>query len=751
MASEYHKLANVIEIADAAALTIPRARLLYDAAARQRDFTIVQLLRYGKDETPKLEFIIVDVECDGVPPKNSVGIQYRERLALCVSDDPKRLVEVLALRKDFPVLMHQNQGVPGAAASLCLYFEPVAAVMRTWTPQSFLRRIQWWLEKSARRELHPADQPVEHLFFATKYELVLPWNLPALRKSAEHCFVIARGPERPGGGFTCFLEAVPKDAAVKIGTTAPIELVLPPIVHGFVERDPATLGQLADILSRRGIELLPTLRATLQARVGNNGVAASADDKSTVVLLHIPLCRAEGEKPVGMTHRAFVLLTGGLELGVATGALFFHEKKYFSAAGLMGEQPATDWRAQSLLPMAVLRRNDAVAARKQSGIADEGPAGVLIGAGSLGSAMLNLWGRAGWGRWSVIDKDHIKPHNLSRHTAYSQHIGCPKASVVADLHAAAMDGATEVTPLDADASDFSPGAVADALSGATLVVNASTTLEYPRSVSAIDHFARHFSAFVTPTGNAAVLLAEDSQRLNRLRTLEAQYYRALIQEDWGSNHLAGNVGSFWSGASCRDISMVLPYSRIMGQASTLAEQIPAAVAQNGAMIRIWQRDPIRGAVEVHDVSVATERRMQLGEFALFIDVGVEQQLRDMRTKGFPNETGGVLLGYYDFNISAVVVVAGLPPPPDSKSSPGSFERGVAGLAEAVAEASRRTAGVVGYIGEWHSHPQGHSASPSRDDLVQLVHLALGMADDGLPAVQLIVGEQDLQILQGEVK
>ncbi|MBD9663216.1 ThiF family adenylyltransferase [Variovorax sp. VRV01] len=751
MTGEYHELANVVEIADAAALTIPRARLLHDAIVRQRDFTIVQLLQYSKDETPKLECIILDVECDGVPPKNSVGIHYRERLALCVSDDPKLLVEVLALRKDFPVLMHQNQGAPDAPASLCLYFEPAAAVMRTWTPQSFLRRIQWWLEKSARRELHPADQPVEHLFFATKYELVLPWNLPALRKSAEHRFVIERGPERPGGGFTCFLEAVPRDAAVKSGTTAPIELVLPPIVHGLVERDPATFGQLADLLSRRGIELLPRLQATLQARVGDKGAAVSGDDKSTIILLHIPLCRAEGEEPVGMTHRAFVLLTGGLEFGVAIGALFFHEKRYFSAAGLMDTQPTTEWRAQPLLPMAVLHGNDAVAARRQSGITDEGPVGVLVGAGSLGSAMLNLWGRSGWGRWSVIDKDHIKPHNLSRHTAYSMHIGRPKASVVADLHAAAMNGATEVTPLDVDASDFSAGAVADALSSAKLVVDASTTLEYPRGVSAVDRFARHISAFVTPSGNAAVLLAEDSQRLIRLRTLEAQYYRALIQEGWGANHLAGNAGSFWSGASCRDISMVLPYSRIMGQASTLAEQIPAAAEQDGAMIRVWQRDPVRGAVEVHDVAVATERRMELGEFALFIDSGVEQQLRDMRTKGFPNETGGVLLGYYDFNIGAVVVVAGLPPPPDSKSSPSSFERGVAGLAEAVAEASRRTAGVVSYIGEWHSHPPGHSASPSRDDLVQLVHLALGMADDGLPAVQLIVGEQDLQILQGAIK
>ena len=751
MAEGYHELTNVSALADEVGLTIPRAKTLFDVVSRQRDYAVVQLLQHCDDGTPKLEYIVVEVECDGVPPKNGVGINYRERLALCVSDDPKQLIEVLAMRKDFPVLMHQNQGILDVPASLCLYFESAAAVMRTWTPQSFLRRIQWWLEKSARGELHPTDQPVEHLFFATRYELVLPWNLSTLRKSAEHRFVIAQGPERPDAGFTCFLEAVPKDAAVKTGTAAPIELVLQPILHGFVERDPATLGQLADILSRRGIDLLPSLRAALQARVGAKGVVASADDKCTIILLHIPICRADGAEPVGMTHRAFVLLAGALELGVAVGALFIHEKKYFSATGLIGAQPATEWRSQPVLPMAVLSQNDAAAARKQSGITEKGPAGVLVGAGSLGSAILNFWGRAGWGRWTVVDKDHIKPHNLSRHVAYAQHIGYPKATVVAELNAAAMHGASEIIPLNADASDFKPGAVTDALSSVKLVVDASTTLEYPRAASTVDGFARHFSVFVTPTGNAGILLAEDAQRLLRLRTLEAQYYRALIQENWGRNHLTGNTGSFWSGASCRDISVVIPYSQIMGQASTLAEQIPLAVAQDGALIRVWQRDPVRGTVDVYDVPVASERRMQLGEFDLFVDASVELQLRDLRTKGFPNETGGVLIGYYDFNVNAVVVVAALPAPPDSKSSPGSFERGITGLAEAVTEATRRTAGVVGYIGEWHSHPPGHSASPSRDDLVQLVHLALGMADDGLPAVQLIVGEHDLQVLQGTVK
>lgn len=670
---------------------------------------------------------------------------------VCVPIDPKQLIEVRALRKGFPVLIHQNQGVPGDAASLCLYFEPPAAVLRTWTPQAFLRRIQWWLERSARGELHPADQPVEHLFFATKYELVLPWNFDELRKDSTHRFVIYRGEQRPNQGFTCFVDAIPASERAKVTTLAHINLELPPIVHGFVERDPQTLGQLADLMAGRGIDFVPMLEAELRQRVGEKGIPESAEDTLALILLHIPVCRTAGASPERTSHRAFIVPLGAMKLGVAMGVLFHHDKRYFNAEGILGKSASTTWRSEQILPMDVLQRNDPAAARRQSGIVDDGPIGVLVGAGSLGSAMLNLWGRSGWGQWTVIDNDHIKPHNLSRHVAYSQNVGETKVLTVCQLHDAVMQGASQITPIFGDASDDAQAPVVTALSAANLVVDASTTLEYPRFASANDAAARHISVFVAPNGNAAVLLAEDEKRLSRLRTLEAQYYRALIQEDWGRRHLEGNLTSFWSGASCRDISLVMPYSRIMAHASTLAEQVPVAVARSVAQIRVWQRDPSSGSVSVHDVLVHPERRMKFGDLDLFMDEGAEQQLRELRNANLPNETGGVLLGYYDFNVNVVVIVGGLSAPPDSKSSPGSFERGVAGLAAAVKEASRRTAGVVGYVGEWHSHPRGHSASPSRDDLIQLVHLALGMADDGLPGVQLIIGDHDLQLLQGTVK
>jgi len=81
----------------------------------------------------------------------------------------------------------------------------------------------------------------------------------------------------------------------------------------------------------------------------------------------------------------------------------------------------------------------------------------------------------------------------------------------------------------------------------------------------------------------------------------------------------------------------------------------------------------------------------------------------------------------------------------------SFERGLEGVSDAVFEARRRTAGVVGYIGEWHSHPRGYGALPSGDDKFQLAYLTLGLALEGLPAVMLIVGDDELCALQGFVK
>lgn len=727
------------------ALTSRRSRSLLVAIGRNKDFELVEARKKGDEDA-----LVVDVECHGVPSRNPHGIRFRERLAILLSASDDILPDVRALRADFPRLMHENPVPDGEPASLCLYFEPKRAVLRTWTAENFLRRIQWWLESSATDALHAADQPLEQPFLASPYELVLPWNFEQLRENPACLLTVTRSKARADGKFTSFVHGVSSEHVEASKGVAYFELSLPAIAHGLRDQHPLTLGELADVLSRRGFGLLCALREILDRRITSTGVAVTDDEKLSVILFRIPVCREEGSAPESIQIKAFVVFAGGLQLGLDTGAYVAHDgKAYRNISILQPTEDAEAWRLHTVFAMEVLQYNTRAAARRQSGVEDEGPAGTLIGVGSLGSAMLDIWARSGWGTWTAVDNDHVKPHNLSRHSALATHVGCPKVEAVRDLFEAATDGASTLEVLEVDACSTSCDKLESALHDRDLVVDCSTTLDYPRLASRRDGLARHVSVFMTPSGNDAVLMAEDSARTFRLRTLEAQYYRAVINEPWGATHLVGHAGTFWSGAGCRDISLVMPYWRVLGHASTLAEHVRNASKAQEAAIRIWRHEPNSGETSAFRIEPELEIHFSLGDLDLFLDEGLRKKLHSMRSAALPNETGGILLGFHDLNVGMLVLVDALPAPADSCPSPQGFERGVAGVKEAVLQARERTGMVVGYVGEWHSHPPGCRANPSAEDLVQLGYLASGMAEEGLPAVQLIAGEREIVVLRGD--
>jgi integrative and conjugative element protein (TIGR02256 family) len=125
-------------------------------------------------------------------------------------------------------------------------------------------------------------------------------------------------------------------------------------------------------------------------------------------------------------------------------------------------------------------------------------------------------------------------------------------------------------------------------------------------------------------------------------------------------------------------------------------------------------------------------------------------VRKLREEKLPRETGGVLLGCWDFLRKRLYVVHTIPSPPDSKERQCLYIRGVAGLAQAVNEAETRTGRMLQYIGEWHSHPDGFAATPSKDDLNVWGWIAEKTTEDGYPPVMLIVGEHDLSWFVGVI-
>lgn len=735
-----------------AELCSARAHGVLSAIDDNPDFELLEI-RYAAPGGVQADIFLVSCTCDGVPSKNVIGIEYREPLAIVVSSDRTKVPEVRPLRRNFPVTIHQNAVLDGDPLSLCLYEQRSLAILRTWTAPSFLRRIQWWLTETAHNRLHQAEQPLEQLFFESPDEITLPIGYLATVAGDNAPLIVTDGvvryratdTQRKDPAYSLILGSPDTPVAARF----PIRLVslrLPPITHGAVEREPSTLGGLEDQLAARGAGVMDGLIGQIKAQVGDQGCAPEDDIKSTVLLLFTPIRRTPSSPPERHQVRAFWVYSGLLPIGEAAGALIRDpgpQSRYYINHPLPGTPPSTAWRSLLVSALTVHALPDPSAARQMSGVQAAGPKGVIAGAGSLGSALLDLWRRSGWGQWSVIDLDHLKPHNLIRHTAHQ--LGSPKAEAVAARDKAIWrDIEPQVQAIVGDAGNLDDPRVTQVLGEAQLTVDATTTVEVPRRLANTDLAGRVVSAFITPSGDDSVLIAEDGQRRLRIDALEAQYWRAVLNQQWGEAHVARAINQFRSGASCRDISVVMPYSSILAHAATLAEQIQTL--GNDARIRIWQRDRARGSTSVHDVPIAEPLSSAFSDLTVVWDRGILEKVRELRQGALPAETGGVLVGYHDLNEGRIYVVDALNAPADSIGTPESFERGVRGLTARIAEIERRSAGQIGYLGEWHSHPKGYDAGESGDDIWQLFYLGDLLRREDLPALMLIVAEEDHQWL-----
>jgi hypothetical protein len=638
--------------------------------------------------------------------------------------------------------MHLNHVPDGEPASLCLYFEPWAAVRRTWTAERFLQRILFWLSETSKNSLHRPDQPLEPMYFESPIDVVLPPDWEAsLEKERDNILVLAPV-QRNDSRCTLRTLIIPRAAAAKNGIpqTVALHIRVPEVVHAGVEKFPATLGQLSDTLERRGSNLLEPLKAEV-LRIAQGGVGTVRDQRC-LLLLSVPTKRTADGDVERVDFRGFQLPCEFWKLGSSLSLLSdVPTNGKYHPITILGGANNRSWRDITTTPVALKHLTTPESARRLSAISNAGADDrrVLAGVGALGSALVDLWTREGWGRWIVVDPDFVQPHNVVRHLARDVHIGHAKVDVVKDIIDSTFPLSGQQTLSFQGDITIADQKFNEARKDAVLLVDATTTLEAPRELARRDDVPRSASVFLTPSGNASVLLLEDGGRRVRLDELEAQYYGAILTDDWGDHHLVGHNGELWFGAGCRDISLALSNELVQLHASILARQVRANSADRLARIRTWTVDEA-SAVRAVDVAVQPVIRETRGVWAVVSHHGISEKLKRLRAATLPNETGGIIVGYFDHPLKRVYVVDVLPAPEDSEGSETGFVRGVVGLEQSLATIRARTANIVDYIGEWHSHPPKHRSSPSRDDIGLLAHCARTLALDGVPALMVIVGE-----------
>lgn len=733
------------EFIDKDLLLVPKARMLVSALIQEKleYATFVECLKGNDSETVVFD---VDVEVPQVPVHD---IRKRERIAIVFFSKDDRIPDVFALRPGFPLVPHLNLRVEEFPRSLCLYDQLYRDLKREWTAQRFVERIRQWLALTAKRQLHQDDQPLEPLISGYVGHIVLP---PEIQIGEENCpeklYISGRGD--PKELFFLVAEREKPSNTRALPCIASVHLCKPQ-QHGFIQKKPNSLGEVSLFGEKGGIAVLSELRNRLKDWWKEDSKEYAFLDNFLIVILVCPKTRDKGSITESSDIWAFITVDSSKEVGKKLGVWDESGEHIVPLIGTDNAGDGNDIKVDLLNTAFQLTRESAA---HLNGF--ENPLDInisAIGVGALGSQVIMNLARSGTGIWKLIDDDILMPHNVTRHALTSSCVGFRKATVMT-LCANDIINDTEsfkAIPCDVTEPRNYGEEVKQTLENSDVILDMSASVTVARHL-AVDNTssARRISLFLNPTGSDLVLLAEDKRRTLLLDEIEMQLYRAVVENDDLREHYKISGGRTRYGRSCRDITTALSQDTVALHAAIGSGELRRVFQAESARIAVWKTDGA-GNVKRIDIAVYATIRHKIGDWTVLTDEYTIYRLQAFRHEKLPNETGGVLIGSFDLERKMIYLVDILPSPPDSEEWPTLYIRGSKGLKDRIEEISQRSLGMLGYIGEWHTHPTGITTAPSNDDLKVFAWLTEWMDRDGFPAVMMIVGNKRSSCFVAEIE
>jgi len=687
--------------------------------------------------------IIIEMAAD-IPQRPAHDIRDTEPLAITLTSDDD-LPMVFALREEFPQAPHTNDMPNGAPIALCLYRDGWTEVRLSWTPGKFVQKIRWWLEETAMGGLYGEGNPIEPLFFSPPIHIAVARDVfeERFQTGAEAATLVLRPVGDRNGGVCVLQRSTDHDRFHQAEplTITFAEAVTPVITDGRVRIPPHDLPRLLDFMDGIGFNLATHLRAQLAQFMDKPELR-----NSQFGLLIAARLASEGEPRNQLI--CFISTRSIAETAVALGE-FAPSKDGLPPGYLLEPDHTKRGEGIDLTPANVAIALDPREAATLSGKPTDERKIALAGAGALGSALFEIYTRQGFGKWTTIDKDHLLTHNLARHALQRGLLGGGKASGLASLAGAVLGDKHRAQHLDADVTD--PGDKSDelrkGLDEADLIIDATASAAAARALAADPATARRVSLFLLGDARAIVVLVEDVERKARLDDLESNLVAHAIADARVAEQFADLPTQIATPASCRAPTSRAPWSRIVTLAGVAAEFLRTALNKPDAAIKVFRWRAEEG-VDAIDIQASPYIEHEITDWTVRVSASVLEDLRHKRIAALPNETGGVLIGATDTWNKVVHIAAHVSDFTDSVGTPTSFQRGLAGLPKTLGHIASSTHGALAYVGEWHSHPDGVSATPSGLDVLQLAGLAETLRIDDRPALSLIIANNEERILLG---
>ena len=354
---------------------------------------------------------------------------------------------------------------------------------------------------------------------------------------------------------------------------------------------------------------------------------------------------------------------------------------------------------------------------------------LFIGCGAIGSKMILHFARSGLGRMTLIDDANLSPHNLVRHGLLSNSVGKNKAEAV-------HDSVKEIFYRQKDVKiDVINESILSLLSShnkielkdhswiidataSPMVLNFLITSSLPSSLNCC-------RCEIADGGRLGFLSIEGDKRNPRFDDLQMLLFDKAIDEDYISAWLQSisderedSNGSVLEeiqiGISCSSETMRLADEIVSIHAAAFTSGLRSYINDlkrtKSGKIQInnfLYDDHISYSINHYDIEPLMILNAKINPiWQVRLSHNAVITMLDELNSDEPDETGGILIGQVNYKRKIIYITRVLASPEDSKKSPYAFERGIHDIPEQVEKIQDRTGGMLGYVGEWHTHPTG---------------------------------------------
>lgn len=393
------------------------------------------------------------------------------------------------------------------------------------------------------------------------------------------------------------------------------------------------------------------------------------------------------------------------------------------------KSPIIDGKIADNFPINILSHNQALStaqAEKISNYTNTLKRGVVFGCGALGSKIVMHLARNGVTNLTLLDPDEFSSHNVVRYALFADSIGENKAEALKQKIVELYPGKSVDTFSATSFKDgliykeetFKPYDWVFDFTASEAFFNKLSVLRSPSS-------CKIASASITDHGNLGLLYKEGANRNPRIDDLQVYLYSSAnnIPEisEWLNREQFENFNNLLVrvGIGCNSETTVLSDEKVSSHGAYFTGVLKREITSYTEEGKIY----IHRITDNNQYKIETEE-MSVKPFDVYSAVNSDWEIRfkneildhvkKQANKAGKSETGGVFLGQCNHKTKTIYVTDLLEAPSDSKGNSSIFLRGFKDLSNEIDLINKKTGGQIGYIGEWHSHPEGPDCLSSTD-------------------------------------